>query len=1042
MDNKSGNQISLMEACSKKHNIKEVKKIFKGGANLLVLKNGSSALHFAARDADSEIIKYLINHNISVNIFNDNRDTPLMWACQAKGNIENVRILLAHGADINLIGRENNSALHFAAKCADSETIQYLINHNISVNIINNVKTTPLIWACQAKGNIENVRTLLAHGADINMTDKENNFALHFAARNADSETIQYLINHNISVNIMNDDNMTPLICSCFAKGNIENVRTLLAHGADINLTDKYNNSALHFAARDADSETIKHLINHNISVNIINNVKTTPLIWACFAKGNIENVRTLLAHGADINMTDKENNSALHFAARDADSETIKHLINHNISVNIMNDDKKTPLICACFAKGNIENVRTLLAHGADINMTGRENNSALHFAARDADSETIKHLINHNISVNKINEDKMTPLIWACQAKGNIENVRTLLAHGADINLTGKENNSALHFAAKCADSETIKYLINHNISVNIINNVKTTPLICACFAKGNIENVRTLLAHGADINLTNKYNNSALHFAAKCADSETIKYLINHNISVNIINNVKMTPLIWACFAKGNIENVRTLLAHGADINMTDKENNSALHFAAKCADSETIKHLINHNISVNIINDDKDTPLMWACFAKGNIENVRTLLAHAADINLTGKENNSALHFAARDADSETIKHLINHNISVNKINDDRDTPLMWACFAKGNIENVRTLLAHGADINMTGRENNSALHFAARDADSETIKYLINHNISVNIINDDSDTPLMWACQAKDNIENVRTLLTHGADINLTDKYNISALHFAARNADSETIECIISHSIPVGSVDDFNRTALFMACSTCNNLANVITLVSHGGDLNYVVSGSLESILDTSCGARSRENSKCETVDKLVKPNEACSKNLFDGFGMLHAAAKYSDGEMIEYLVSRGLSVNTVDVFGSTPLHLACEEDRLDNVRILVSLNGDVNLKTIEGWSLMHIAAARGSVDMIQYLFDIGLDVNLMDARHAAPLLWAQRADKHDNIALLNKLSSYEIVKMPDTYFFPISSNSDQLLHNNGTSGADILQYR
>ena len=99
---------------------------------------------------------------------------------------------------------------------------------------------------------------------------------------------------------------------------------------------------------------------------------------------------------------------------------------------------------------------------------------------------------------------------------------------------------------------------------------------------FCKGNNENVWTILVCGANINLTNKYDNSALYFATKDTDSEIIAYLINHNISVNIANDDKDKPLKWAYLAKGNIESVRTLLAHGEDIDWTNDCNKSALPY----------------------------------------------------------------------------------------------------------------------------------------------------------------------------------------------------------------------------------------------------------------------------------------------------------------------------------------------------------------------------------------------------------------------------------------------------------------------------
>ena len=89
------------------------------------------------------------------------------------------------------------------------------------------------------------------------------------------------------------------------------------------------------------------------------------------------------------------------------------------------------------------------------------------------------------------------------------------------------------------------------------------------------------------------------------------------------MHVYNN---TPLIWVCLAKNNVENVRILFTYGSDINFRTIYNDNALHFSARYADSEIIEFLIMHDISVNIFNDDNDTPLAWACSAKGNIENV--------------------------------------------------------------------------------------------------------------------------------------------------------------------------------------------------------------------------------------------------------------------------------------------------------------------------------------------------------------------------------------------------------------------------------
>ena len=68
-----------------------------------------------------------------------------------------------------------------------------------------------------------------------------------------------------------------------------------------------------------------------------------------------------------------------------------------------------------------------------------------------------------------------------------------------------------------------------------------------------------------------------------------------------------------------------------------------------------------------------------------------------------------------------------------------VNNDNQTPLMWACSIKNNISNVATLLEHGANVHISSKEDGaSALHFAAKYSDREVIERLLKFNASVNM----------------------------------------------------------------------------------------------------------------------------------------------------------------------------------------------------------------------------------------------------------------------------------------------------------------
>lgn len=55
------------------------------------------------------------------------------------------------------------------------------------------------------------------------------------------------------------------------------------------------------------------------------------------------------------------------------------------------------------------------------------------------------------------------MTPLLLACKNK-NIAAAKFFLDNGADINQAKKRGETALYFACKAADLETVKFLLEY--------------------------------------------------------------------------------------------------------------------------------------------------------------------------------------------------------------------------------------------------------------------------------------------------------------------------------------------------------------------------------------------------------------------------------------------------------------------------------------------------------------------------------------------------------------------------------------------------
>ena len=95
-----------------------------------------SLLHFAARIQNSMYIKSLINKFKTVNVTDLNLSTPLHEACKY-GNYENVRILLEHQADVNLMDNLGKTSLMIAVdkRYHDENLVRLLLKHNANCNL-------------------------------------------------------------------------------------------------------------------------------------------------------------------------------------------------------------------------------------------------------------------------------------------------------------------------------------------------------------------------------------------------------------------------------------------------------------------------------------------------------------------------------------------------------------------------------------------------------------------------------------------------------------------------------------------------------------------------------------------------------------------------------------------------------------------------------------------------------------------------------------------------------------------------------------------
>jgi ankyrin repeat protein len=696
-----------------------VKYLLEAGADVtLVDEAGNTALYQAVGRGHVEFVRLLLSRSkAELNVRGQHGMTPLLLAL-SRGHAEVAKYLLEAGADVTLADEAGNAALHQAAGRGHGEIVRLLLSHSkAELNVRGECGMTPLLLAL-SQGHAEVVKYLLEAGADVTLADEAGNTALHQAVGRGHVEFVRLLLSHSkAALNVRGQGGMTPLLLA-LSQGHAEVVKYLLEAGADATLADEAGNTALHQAAGGGHAETVRLLLSHSkAGLNVRGEGGMTSLLLA-LSQGHAEAVKYLLEAGADATLADEAGNAALHQAAGGGQAGIVRLLLSRSkAELNVRGQDGGTPLLLA-LSQGHAEVAKYLLEAGADATLADEVGNAALHQAAGRGHAETVRLLLSYSkAELNVRGQDGGPPLLLAL-SRGHAEVVKYLLEAGADVTLADEVGNAALHQAAGGGHAEIVRLLLSGSkAELNVRGQHGMTPLLLA-LSQGHAEVVKYLLEAGADVTLADEVGNTALYLAVELDQVEIVRLLLSHSkAELNVKGQRGMTLLLLA-LRRGHAEVVKYLLEAGADVTLADEAGNTALYQAVGRGHSEIVRILLSHSkAELNVRGQRGMTPLLLA-LSQGHAGVVKYLLEEGADVTLANEVGDTALHLAVMKKNSALVKLLLAYpEIEINAKNCQGIMPLMMA-FHIQCLEIAKLLISSGADISVTGENNNTVLHLEA------------------------------------------------------------------------------------------------------------------------------------------------------------------------------------------------------------------------------------------------------------------------------------------------------------------------------------
>jgi len=297
----AGGDTSLAEAV-KSQDKGAVAALLNGRVDVNVpLPDGATALHWAAHWSDLDTADRLIRAGAKVDVMNRYGVTPLVLASM-NGSAAMVEKLVRAGADPNA-SPKGEPVLMTASRAGDVETVRVLLAHDANANAREAERGhTALMWAA-AEGHEDVARVLIDYGAEVDARSIGGFTPLAFAVQEGRPDLVRFLMDSGADPNLKvkdatehkgfesvspEDTRGGPLTFVAINSRHYEVAALLLDKGADPNARHETDRTALHVLVTASNPVMINQRPQ---PVRVSGSVDRNALMKA------------LLAHGADPNV-------------------------------------------------------------------------------------------------------------------------------------------------------------------------------------------------------------------------------------------------------------------------------------------------------------------------------------------------------------------------------------------------------------------------------------------------------------------------------------------------------------------------------------------------------------------------------------------------------------------------------------------------------------------------------------------------------------------------------------------------------------------
>ncbi|VDI58627.1 Hypothetical predicted protein, partial [Mytilus galloprovincialis] len=559
--------------------------------------------------------------------------------------------------------------------------------------------------------------------------------------------------------------------------------------------------------------------------------------------------------------------------------------------------------------------------------------------------DIETVQILIRNMANVNMKTDSGEMPLVAACQ-QGHGILIKVLLDAKADI-------NQALYCAVQKDYDRAVKILLYKGGDLGY-KDVDGKSLLALACENGSMKAIKILFEKGANFEEIDVNGKTLLHFVCNTYSVDLLQLLTDKGLCINMPDEDGRFPL-FASLDKGIYDLSEFFIQKGCAIAISEEDTTAALLSVFESGNKKLSKLLVAYGYAETLLNLNED--MLYNAYRLGLFEQVKVLLRNNTDIKTKYKNGYTPMILADIGGNDDLSEYLHYHTLSdanerrglvytsdIELVTEDYErfqnksiwhgqVPETEQHWRLGIYEGIFRACMYGEETRAIDRAiclkkrfnfffNPSIYHvsiwfkqtplcLASRRGHKEIVEFLLSHRANVNLTFEDwafenvdivsttiqyGYTPLFAACQREYN-EITDMLLEYGANKN-------KALYDACHEGYIDTVKFLLQKG----------ATALYSAC-----IGGYYTIVKF-----LIEQGAV--------------------IDEKVE-----AANITDEVTCIHAAYKYGNIHIVQLLIDRGASVDTIGNFGLTLLHRACKEGHCNIVKILIDEGVDINASDMYG---------------------------------------------------------------------------------------------